>query len=141
VNNSAAMIVVMSLILGLFGISAGPVRAGPICGHYGADADCGTIITINNDSSVVSTTGQGPYDGADDTLVGVVNNSQYSIKSIDLSSGFTLFGVTFGSTNIFGFDGDGVNTYGSPGTHRMEQGMAVQTPFFPTETPLKPGAR
>jgi len=49
-------------------------------------------VTVADDSS------QGPYDGADDTLVGIQNNSSQAISSIPLSS----------ADQIFGFDGDGL---------------------------------
>lgn len=50
-------------------------------------------ITISNN--------QGPYDGSDDTLVGVVNSSAIPSASLKLTS----------SNPIFGFDGDGLCTY------------------------------
>jgi hypothetical protein len=71
------------------------------CPNVGADTGCGAVITITNGSSTLTATGQGPYDGSDDTLVGVVNNSSVPISSIQLTSG----------NNIFAFDGDGVDTY------------------------------
>lgn len=69
-----------------------------VCPAVGADTDCGIIITITNTGSSVSFTGQGPYDTIEDTLVGVVNNSNYSIHSIGLRSALP----------IFAFDGDGI---------------------------------
>lgn len=42
-----------------------------------------------------------PYDGIEDTLVGIVNNS-----------GNTISSLTFNGSNLFGFDGDGLQTYG-----------------------------
>jgi hypothetical protein len=67
----------------------------------------------------VASPDQGPYDGADDTLVGILNNSGATLKSIAISS----------PLDIFGFDGDGActtlgaaactspdpNGYGGPG--------------------------
>jgi hypothetical protein len=51
-------------------------------------------------------TGQSPtYDGSDDTYIGVINNSGGTVKSLNLSS----------NADIFGFDGDGIDTYGAPG--------------------------
>ena len=48
----------------------------------------------------------GNYDGADDALIGVVNNSGHVLASFNVSG-----------SNIFGFEGDGINTYGaSPST-------------------------
>jgi len=80
----------------------------------------GATITVTQTGATVATTG-GAYDtnsGSDDILVCVINNvpigppapnSQtpinLSIYSLDLISG----------QNIFGFDGDGIDTYGIPG--------------------------
>ena len=82
--------------------------ASTICPAIGDDHNpgCGIVITINSDgTATVTATGQGPYDGSDDTLVGIVNNSAAAISSVSLSS----------STDIFGFDGDGLCDYsGAP---------------------------
>jgi len=83
----------------------------PECPAAGADTSgCELLITVTAVSGggaatlfnvTASSPDLGPYDGADDTLVGVLNNSGASLTSIALSS----------STDIFGFDGDGVCTY------------------------------
>ena len=41
----------------------------------------------------------GPYDGAEDTYIGVTNNSGHTVNS---------FGVSSSTLAIFGFDGDGL---------------------------------
>ncbi len=67
------------------------------------------IITLNSDGTTsLTATGQpATYDGADDTYIGVVNNSGHTVNALTLTSG----------TNIFGFEGDGISnvTYGAPG--------------------------
>lgn len=82
----------------------------PECPAAGNDTTgCELLITVTAVSGgsatafTVSTSSPdlGPYDGADDTLVGILNNSGSTLTSIALSS----------STDIFGFDGDGVCTY------------------------------
>jgi len=78
------------------------------CIAVGNDTGCGTIITITNNGTTIKQTGQGPYDGSDDTMVGVVNLSNQPIFAIGLKSGL----------DIFGFDGDGVDTYGAPGNSK-----------------------
>jgi hypothetical protein len=80
------------------------------------DADgCGAVITVTSVDSKGNanawsvtipnnsgTPGNGnPYDGVDDILVGIVNNSGSTLNSITLTSSDTTFG------GIFGFDGDG----------------------------------
>ena len=93
----------LSLIaLGLLG----SIRARAQCPAFGYDSGCGTVITVTATNGVqIVQTGQGPYEGSDDTLVCIVNNSNVPIKSIVLTS----------PNNIFGFDGDGIDTYGAPG--------------------------
>src|SRR5205814_574266 len=71
---------------------------GSICPAVGADTDCGIVIELTNGRANLTFTGQGPYDTADDTLVGIVNNDVVAIQSIKLRS----------TRPIFGFDGDGI---------------------------------
>ena len=86
-----------SLILPVSAFATGPC---PIIGAIAANSACGSIITINSNNTITVTNPGGPYDGADDTLVGVINNSLVSIGSLNLSA----------NTDIFGFDGDGIDT-------------------------------
>ena len=87
-------------------------------------AGCNTIITFNADGSVTTTVpNSNPYDGSEDNLVGVVNNSGSAIFSFNLDGGSSI---------LFYFDGDGAcsggyvsaadctgvtdpNLYGGPG--------------------------
>lgn len=72
---------------------------------YGADTQPGIIITYAANGSISSmSTGQGPYDGVEDTYVGVVNNSSKTVSSLNLSA----------STCIGCFDGDGLAAFGAP---------------------------
>ena len=88
-----------------------PAVAGE-CPAVGNDtAGCEFIIDITGVSGGVGTFNvvagpsfsKGPYDGADDTLIGVSNASGGTVNSI---------GVSSKTLSIYGFDGDGV---GSPG--------------------------
>jgi len=83
-------------------LAAAPAYAASPCPSFGQDTDCGYLITINPDGSITGapSTTQGPYDGSEDTLVGVVNNSPNAVTSLSLSG-----------SNIFGFDGDGEASY------------------------------
>ena len=72
---------------------------------YGNDTGPGIIITYDNTGFHTAATGQGPYDGIEDTYVGVINNSSSTIYSINLSSS---------NQPITGFDGDGLAAYGAP---------------------------
>ena len=81
-----------------------PAVTGPFpeCPAIGADTTgCGFLISLpQTGSATVTASGQGPYDGHDDTLVGIVNNTDQAISTVTLSS----------NTDIFGFDGDGICT-------------------------------
>jgi len=66
----------------------------------GLDTSCAILIVVNSDRSltVLDDFSQPPFDGGDDTLVGVQNNSNQPLLSLGLASG----------TPVFGFDGDGI---------------------------------
>jgi PEP-CTERM motif-containing protein len=95
------------LMAALFGsvLSLGSMHAAPLfseCPAAGANTGCQFLITVNADGSTsvagdTTAPNNGPYDGSDDTLVGVLNNSSNTVSSLPLSS----------STTIFGFEGDG----------------------------------
>jgi hypothetical protein len=86
------------------------------CPAIGADTSCALLIVINADGSTnaYSDPSQGPYDGVEDTLVGIVNNSAVTVTSLPLSG-----------PDIFGFDGDGICSGFYPGT-------PAGCPFGPT---------
>jgi hypothetical protein len=101
---------------------ASAARAATVCPAIGADTDCGIIITVADSGANITLTGQGPYDGEDDTLVGVVNNSTKNlpVSSVNLAS----------DTDIFGFDGDGIDTYGAPGNPQDTTGYGGPNAYF-----------
>jgi hypothetical protein len=77
--------------------------------------------------SVSGPSGEGPYDGVEDTLFGVQNNSSAPLFSIALSG-----------TNIFGFDGDGIDAFngtgappGSPGPTGYEGWTSTSSTWGP----------
>src|SRR5215469_2576611 len=77
--------------------------AAPICPVTGnTNTDCGYIITIGPGVVITgaAVAGANPYDGSDDALIGVVNNS-----GAVYTGSFTLNGS---GNDIFGFDGDGI---------------------------------
>src|SRR5205809_956961 len=72
---------------------------------FGADTNGPQlVITVHPDGSITTGPGpgfaQGPYDGIEDTLIGVVNNSPNALTSLHITGTF-----------IFGFDGDGEAAY------------------------------
>jgi PEP-CTERM motif len=75
-----------------------------------ATAGCDLVITVTNSGFTVangpsSGIAFGTYDDSDDTLIGIINNSSSPLSSINISS----------TTDIYGFDGDGIDTFGAPG--------------------------
>jgi hypothetical protein len=104
---------------GLCGLaSAGTICPGGNTTNFAHDPDplatgCNTLITINADSTVtVSIPDATPYDGVEDNLVGVRNNSANAITSLNLSG-----------LDIFGLDNDGVCTF----TFTAASGVAGST--------------
>lgn len=71
------------------------------------NSDCGFILTIGAGGVVTgaAVAGAAPYDGSDDALIGVVNNSGASYTGT-----ITLQGQGNGG-GLFGFDGDGICTF------------------------------
>ena len=102
------------------------LHAASLCPAVGdATAGCDLVITVTNSGTTVSTgpsfaLAGGTYDGSDDTLIGIINNSSSSLSSINLSS----------STDIFGFDGDGIDTFGVTGNSKDTSGYGGPDTFF-----------
>jgi hypothetical protein len=78
------------------------------CPAVGASPTCAILVVINGDRtvSVYHDPGVGPYDGGDDTLVGVQNDSSAPVDAIT---------VTGPGTGLGGLDGDGLCTFGVTG--------------------------
>jgi hypothetical protein len=89
------------------------------------------IITFNADGSIVTALNPayaaamlpdpGPYDGSDDTYIGVINNTGAAITSFHLTSA---------TQDIAGFDGDGINHYGATGNATDTTGYGGPNAFF-----------
>jgi hypothetical protein len=120
-------------VFGMLALSSVSLFAASPCPAVQADTNgCEFVITVTaaNGSGVAtaytvttSVPDQGPFDACDDTLVGIVNSSGVTLKSI------TLTGMVAGE-GIFDFDGDGACTnisctnaagdtsgYGGPGVN------------------------
>lgn len=101
----------------VFLLVASSAHAGT-CPAIGNANDCNLLITIGSGLSVnVTTPDPNAYDGVEDQLVGVTNNSGVTITSLTLSG-----------SNIFGFDGDGA---GEPGSGCNGSGGTLTNPCFP----------
>lgn len=90
------------------------------CPAVGNDTDCGILITVTDKGAKVTITGQGPFDGIEDTLVGVVNNSKLPVVRLGLK----------GKRPIFDFDGDGLVAFGIPGNAQDSTGYGGPNAFF-----------
>jgi len=106
---ASVFLVVFGLLLSVHSASA-QSQANP-CPAVGADTGCGIVLTVidigtgqnpcpSGQCITVTNTGQPAYDDIEDTLVGVVNNSQVPISSMVLTSPAGL--------PAFAFDGDGI---------------------------------
>jgi len=83
--------------------TAGTICPGGNTTNFVSDPDpagtgCNTLITINADNTVsITIPDDFAYDGSDDNLVGVLNNSATAVTALFLTG-----------SDIFGLDGDGV---------------------------------
>ncbi len=104
-------------------------RASGVCPAYGAAPGCNEVITVNADGSftVTGVPANGTnYDGSDDALVGIINNTANPLSSITLDGN---------GVDIFGFDGDGVDDYGAPGNAFDETGYGGPNTYFTAISP------
>jgi hypothetical protein len=92
-----------TLVLMIAGASSASAALFPQCPPVGSNLGCSQLVVINKDgTATVQVDPAAPrlgYDGAEDTLIGVQNNSGRSVSSVNLAS------TTLG---IFGFDNDGI---------------------------------
>ena len=83
------------------------------CPPVDQNSGCQFLITVTNKGNSVATDpNQGPYEGAEDALIGVVNNSSAPISHMPLS---------VAGSDLFGFDQDGIC---NPGTAPLPSGCA-----------------
>ena len=111
-----------TMVAGLAFAAAPGAQAAPsgFCPVVGSSTDCGVIITFQANGSITSTnTGSPPFDGIEDTSIGVHNLSSTPVSSIHLVQ-------TSGGSPIFSFDGDGICTFTAAGTC---SGQPITNPF------------
>jgi hypothetical protein len=96
-----------------FSATVAPAPMFTQCPPVDADFGCQFLITVTNNGNVVSTDpNQQAYEGADDSLIGVVNNSSSPISHMPLS---------VPNSQLFGFEQDGIC---NPGTAPLPSGCA-----------------
>jgi lysophospholipase L1-like esterase len=90
------------------------------CPAIGSSPSCEILLVVNSDNSitVLNDSSVGAFDGSDDTLVGIVNNSSAAVKAITVSGP---------GSGLAGLDGDGICS-GSYGTWSGSSGC----PYGPT---------
>ena len=109
--------------IALVGASAGAASAAPLfpqCPPVGSNQGCSQLIVVKKDgTATVKVDPAAPkngYDGVEDTLIGVQNNSGRSVKSINLASP---------TQSIMAFDGDGLcnpSQWPAPTSHTTPPG-------------------
>lgn len=113
------------------------------CPPVDKDQGCQFLITVSNGSeTVVRDPDEGPYEGSDDALIGVQNDSSSPINALPLSVPNSV---------LFGFDGDGIcdvaaplpsgcTPIGSPAGTRCTAGEACAFPPAPGQPGPDPDA-
>jgi lysophospholipase L1-like esterase len=81
-------------------VAATPTPPFTQCPMIGLSNSCGVVIVVNADRSVsvYNDSSVGPFDGTEDTLIGIHNESSQPVTAI----------TAFGPSGLFGFDGDGL---------------------------------
>lgn len=106
----AFLAAVILVVVTAGGGSAAPAPPFMQCPSVGASPTCAILIELTDQGlNIFEDPLVGPFDGIEDTLVGVVNNSSATVNQITLS-GVGVFGDP-----IFGLDGDGICAGFSPG--------------------------
>ncbi len=68
--------------------------------NSGSASDCNLFITFGANGSITTSGLGGNYEGSEDAMIGIINNTGSSLTAFNISG-----------SNIFGFDGDGIDTY------------------------------
>ena len=111
--STLAALVVAAALLGIAATQARAAAPSPPfhqCPAVNSDSSCAILLVVNPDGSVsiLQDASQPPFDkpkgtaGAEDTLVGVQNNSGITVPSISVGSA---------TQTLFGFDNEGLCTY------------------------------
>jgi len=120
---AAALIVGSALLIGPAETAAAAPAPNPPftqCPAIGASPSCEILLVVNPDNtvSVYGDPSVGTFDGSDDTLVGIVNDSTAAVKAVTVSGP---------GSDLSGFDGDGICS-GDYGTWTGSSGC----PYGPT---------
>jgi RHS repeat-associated protein len=82
--------------------AATPTAPFTECPPVGVDTGCALLVDVTDSGvTILQDASQGPYDGVEDTLIGVSNQSSKDLGHLSLGS----------NTDMFGFDGDGICSF------------------------------
>ena len=107
------------------GLLAPGVSQAALCPAFGVATDCNIVLTIGPGGTLSTAAGastQPTYDGSEDVIIGVINNSGATVNSINIASST--------NTDIYGFDGDGIDTFGALGNSSDNTGYGGPLGFF-----------
>jgi hypothetical protein len=92
-----------SAMLSVATLAGGSVNAAP-CPNINGVTTCNVVITAGPGGSFsTAVPNPNPYDGSDDNLVGIINNSGSTITSLSF--------IGSGGGGLFAFDGDGLQSF------------------------------
>ena len=102
-------------------------QAAPLCPvfPFAVNTDCNIVLTIGPGGALSTTAGASTtstYDGVEDVIIGVINNSGGTVNSINIASST--------NTSIYGFDGDGIDTYGGTSDSKDTSGYGGPIGYF-----------
>jgi hypothetical protein len=124
------MVAVLAAVSGVWLFAAGTASAALTqCPVLGYDTGCAILFTVNANGSVTTSTDptQGPYEGVEDSLIGIQNNSTGNVTSLTLF-GAGIFGFETGAAADGGCSGLYQGGPNFPGTYPTPAGC----PFGPT---------
>ena len=88
----------------LYAAAVSPICPTTSFNNSGADpTGCGVLITVGTSGATITVTSTGPFDGVEDTTVGVINNSLHPLTSLTL--------MATDASGAFGFEDDGIETF------------------------------
>jgi hypothetical protein len=103
----SAVLVLVGLAFGVAGLASSAAGAAQFtqCPPVYKDTGCQFLVTVTSAGETISEDPtQGFYEGSDDSLIGIQNDTSGPISSIHLSA----------EDELFGFDGDGICLPGGP---------------------------
>ncbi len=126
-------LVVVALGAAMTASSAGAALF-PECPPVDTNQGCQFLVTVTDSETIVeSDPSQGPYEGSDDALIGVINHSSKPVSALPLSA----------EDELFGFEADGIcGVEGSPAgcveTPRNTEGTPNKAPGKPCTNGVAP---